>query len=126
MWKRAREVEAERVSIASSPKENGGQQWAALQRSASTSCGEPRGPSPDREDVGCLWGVVREPVRTADKHHITGKPTPVMQQLVRICPRGGLVLDPFAGSGTTGVAALLEDRRFIGDRDHGRLQPDRS
>jgi predicted DNA-binding WGR domain protein len=34
--------------------------------------------------------------------------------LVRICPRGGLVLDPFAGSGTTGVAALLEDRRFVG------------
>jgi site-specific DNA-methyltransferase (adenine-specific) len=72
------------------------------------------GPSPDREDVGCLWGVVREAVRQSDKHHITGKPTAVMQQLVRICPPGGTVLDPFAGSGTTGVAALLEGRRFIG------------
>jgi site-specific DNA-methyltransferase (adenine-specific) len=72
------------------------------------------GPSPDREDIGCLWGVVREPVRAADKHHITGKPTPVMQHLVRICPPGGTVLDPFAGSGTTGVAALLEGRGFHG------------
>ncbi len=37
-----------------------------------------------------------------------------MQQIVRICARGGVVLDPFAGSGTTGVAALLEGRRFVG------------
>jgi site-specific DNA-methyltransferase (adenine-specific) len=58
--------------------------------------------------------VIREPVRFTDKHHITGKPTAVMQQLVRVCPPGGIVLDPFAGSGTTGVAALLEGRRFVG------------
>ena len=72
------------------------------------------GASPDSEDVGCLWGCIRESVKQADKHHITGKPTAVMQRLVRICPRGGVVLDPFAGSGTTGVAALLEGRRFLG------------
>ena len=72
------------------------------------------GPSQHREDVGCLRGVIREPVRQVDKHHITGKPTRVMQDLVRVCPPGGLVLDPFAGSGTTGVAALLEGRRFLG------------
>ena len=72
------------------------------------------GPSCDDEEVGCLWGVIREPVRMADKHHITGKPTAVMQRLARICPRAGVILDPFAGSGTTGVAALLEGRRFAG------------
>jgi site-specific DNA-methyltransferase (adenine-specific) len=72
------------------------------------------GPSNDDEEVGCLWGVIREPVRMADKHHVTGKPTAVMQRLVRICAPGGVVLDPFAGSGTTGVAALLEGRRFLG------------
>jgi DNA modification methylase len=72
------------------------------------------GPSRDDEEVGCLWGVVREPVRMAYKHHVTGKPTAVMQRLVQICPPGGVVLDPFAGSGTTGVAALLEGRCFRG------------
>ena len=65
-------------------------------------------------DVRVLPGVIRERVRLADKHHITGKPTEVMRHLVRICEPGGIVLDPFAGSGSTGVAALIEGRRFIG------------
>ncbi|MFJ3791493.1 DNA-methyltransferase [Kitasatospora sp. NPDC090091] len=46
--------------------------------------------------------------------HITQKPLEIMQQLVQICPEGGVVLDPFAGSGATGVAALREGRRFVG------------
>lgn len=47
--------------------------------------------------------------------HPTVKPVALMRWLVRlVTPPGGLVLDPFAGSGTTGVAALLEGCRFIG------------
>jgi len=46
--------------------------------------------------------------------HITQKPVEVMRQLVQICPEGGTVLDPFTGSGSTGVAALREGRHFIG------------
>lgn len=49
-----------------------------------------------------------------DREHITQKPLDVMRPLVRIAPTGGVVLDPFMGSGTTGVAAVLEGRRFIG------------
>lgn len=49
-----------------------------------------------------------------EREHITQKPLDVMRSLVQIVPKGGTVLDPFAGSGTTGVAALLEGRRFIG------------
>ena len=49
-----------------------------------------------------------------DKHHMTGKPTALMRELVRPVLPGGVVLDPFAGSGTTGVAAVLSGRRFIG------------
>jgi site-specific DNA-methyltransferase (adenine-specific) len=52
---------------------------------------------------------------TARNPHPTVKPLALMQWLVRLlCPPGGLVLDPTAGSGTTGAAALLEGRRFIG------------
>ena len=52
--------------------------------------------------------------RGASRQHITQKPLELMRQLVRIVPPGGTVLDPFAGSGTTGVAALLENRSFVG------------
>jgi site-specific DNA-methyltransferase (adenine-specific) len=47
--------------------------------------------------------------------HPTLKPIELMRWLVRLaCPVGGLVLDPFMASGTTGVAAALERRRFCG------------
>lgn len=48
------------------------------------------------------------------RQHITQKPVEVMRDLVKIAPPGGTVLDFCAGSGSTGVAALLEDRAFIG------------
>lgn len=51
--------------------------------------------------------------------HPTVKPNRLMRWLVRlVCPRGGVVLDPFMGSGSTGVACLDEGMRFVGiDRD---------
>lgn len=49
-----------------------------------------------------------------EREHITQKPLSVMRELVKIVPPGGVILDPFMGSGTTGVAALNEGRRFIG------------
>lgn len=49
-----------------------------------------------------------------DREHITQKPLDVMRALVHICPADGVVLDPFAGSATTGVAAVFEGRRFVG------------
>jgi len=69
----------------------------------------------DRREGGrCHPGVFRHVVRQADKHHLTGKPTPLMQDLVKIVPAGGVVLDPFMGSGTTGVAAIEAGLGFIG------------
>lgn len=48
-------------------------------------------------------------------HHPTVKPLKLMRYLCRlITPPGGVVLDPFSGSGSTGVAALQEGFRFIG------------
>jgi hypothetical protein len=47
--------------------------------------------------------------------HSTVKPTALMRYLCRlITPPGGIILDPFMGSGSTGKAALLEGFRFIG------------
>ena len=47
--------------------------------------------------------------------HPTVKPTALMQYLVRlVVPEGGTVLDPFTGSGSTGKAALLEGKKFLG------------
>ena len=48
-------------------------------------------------------------------HHPCLKPTALMRYLCRlVTPPGGIVLDPFMGSGSTGKAAMLEGFRFIG------------
>ncbi len=48
-------------------------------------------------------------------HHPTVKPLELMRYLCRlVCPPGGVVLDPFTGSGSTGCAALAEGFRFVG------------
>jgi site-specific DNA-methyltransferase (adenine-specific) len=48
-------------------------------------------------------------------HHPTVKPTALMRYLCRlVTPPGGVVLDPFTGSGSTGKGAVLEGFRFIG------------
>jgi len=52
----------------------------------------------------------------SQNHHPTVKPIELMRYLVRLTktPTGGVVLDPFMGSGTTGIACVLEGREFIG------------
>lgn len=48
-------------------------------------------------------------------HHPTVKPTDLMRYLCRlVTPPGGIVLDPFMGSGSTGKACAMEGFRFIG------------
>ena len=47
--------------------------------------------------------------------HPTVKPVELMRYLVRlVTPKGGLVLDPFMGSGSTGMASREEDFQFVG------------
>lgn len=51
----------------------------------------------------------------ARNFHPTVKPIELMRYLVRlVTPPGGAVVDPFAGSGTTGIATLLEGFKFLG------------
>jgi len=66
--------------------------------------------------------VVHSDVMTENIHnrrdsfwdHPATKPVPLMERLCRAAPPGGIVCDPFAGSGTTGVAAINVGRSFIG------------
>lgn len=70
------------------------------------------------------WSSLEQPVRAFDyghgqlanegKQHPTQKPVPLMAWCLGFIPPAAVVLDPFMGSGTTGVAALRLGRRFIG------------
>jgi DNA modification methylase len=56
-----------------------------------------------------------KPAIAHSNHHPTVKPTTLMQYLVRlVTPPGGIVLDPFMGSGSTGKACAYEGFDFIG------------
>jgi len=61
----------------------------------------------------CLPGFYQA-LAPREREHIAQKPLSVMRSLVKIAPKDGTVLDPFMGAGTTGVAVVLEGRRFIG------------
>ncbi|MDX1968758.1 MAG: site-specific DNA-methyltransferase [Planctomycetaceae bacterium] len=73
-----------------------------------------RGPCPAATHAGPFPGCYSIPVNRKDKHHLTGKPTALLRELVKLVPPNGKILDPFAGSGTTLVAAHLERRRAVG------------
>jgi len=76
-----------------------------------------------------VWHVNPQPVKEA--HFATFPEALVEPMIVAGCPIEGAVLDPFAGSGTTGIVALKHDRRFIGielnleyiEIAHRRLEP---
>jgi DNA modification methylase len=69
---------------------------------------------PKRHD-GPVWDVLNTPTERGNwwKHSCT-KPLALMEQLCRFVPEGGVVLDPFAGSGSTLVAARNCGQHFLG------------
>lgn len=70
-------------------------------------------PGPQFKHGSTLRKVER--AETQGNNHPTVKPTDLMRYLCRlVTPAGGLVLDPFMGSGSTGKAASLEGFRFVG------------
>jgi site-specific DNA-methyltransferase (adenine-specific) len=72
------------------------------------------GPAKSADGLGPWPGAFRVPVKQSDKHHMTGKPTLLMERLVACEAPGKTVLDPFAGSGSTLVGALRTGRMAIG------------
>lgn len=69
---------------------------------------------PQRADYAPFLPGVFEHAAPADRVHITEKPLALMVDLMEFAGPGEIVLDPFAGSGTTGAAALLTGRKFVG------------
>ena len=70
------------------------------------------------------WTTLDQPTRMFDyshgelanegKQHPTQKPLPLMEWCLGFLPDAGTILDPFMGSGTTGVACAKLGRKFIG------------
>ncbi len=69
----------------------------------------PKAATSERE-AGCE--SLKEPGKARGNIHVTVKPIKVMERLLEGCNEP--ILDPFLGSGTTGLAAILHDQSFIG------------
>jgi site-specific DNA-methyltransferase (adenine-specific) len=85
-------------------REMGCHDLAPRQRDESRKDGNPGGNNPRNRGL-----------QPRGNFHPTVKPLDLMRWLVRlVTPPGGLVLDPFVGSGTTGMACAAEGLRFVG------------
>lgn len=85
-------------------RDEGLQRFQRKQRDESRKEGNPGGDNPRNRGLALR-----------SNHHPTVKPTDLMRYLCRlVTPPGGIVLDPFMGSGSTGKAAAKEGFSFIG------------
>ena len=86
-----------------------------LERKVYAPSGGAQGAAARSEEYDKGQGIGLNRVSMRQNHHPTVKPVALMAWLVRlIAPPSATVLDPFMGSGTTGVAAVQEGREFIG------------
>lgn len=70
---------------------------------------------PEYHDKGTPNVIRCRRVGSDEREHQTQKPVALMERLIRVvCPDGGMVLDPFCGSGATGEACMRLGRSFIG------------
>lgn len=109
--------------LAGFPRADGGH-WPDATRTGGGDVGggtsDYRGPGPKDEQGGsaarffyCAKATTEE--RGEGNNHPTVKPVALMRWLCRlVTPKGGTVLDPFMGSGSTGLAADAEQFDFIG------------
>ena len=69
-----------------------------------------------------VWNVPTPPKNK--RYHTCQKPIEILERLCRVsCPLNGIVVDPFMGSGSTGVACVNTGRKFIGiEKDAGYFE----
>ncbi|MBI4930182.1 MAG: site-specific DNA-methyltransferase [Bacteroidetes bacterium] len=70
----------------------------------------PKGRNPG--DVSDFWKINTQSGK--DKHYAKFNTALIEKPILAGCPKGGIVLDPFCGSGTTGIKAIELGRKFIG------------
>jgi adenine-specific DNA-methyltransferase len=77
--------------------------------------GKPSG-NPLGKNPGDVWDIPNVKANHVEKtKHPCQFPVALVQRLIRaLCPPHGLVIDPYLGSGSTGIAALAEGREFLG------------
>lgn len=73
---------------------------------------DPEKSIPEKRNRRSVWKVSTKPSRYG--HHATYPEELIEPCVLAGCPRGGIILDPFIGTGTTGVVANTNDRKFIG------------
>jgi adenine-specific DNA-methyltransferase len=81
--------------------------------------GNPLGKNPSDIwfDVECdVWDIPNVKANHVEKtQHPCQFPVSIPRRLIRaLCPTNGIVLDPFVGSGSTAIACVIENRKFIG------------
>lgn len=70
---------------------------------------------PDGAMPSDVWEIVPEDTQKRDASHYAAYPLELcMTPIAATCPPGGIVLDPFIGTGTTALAAVQQGRRAIG------------
>lgn len=100
---------------ASRGERNAGLEGFKEQRSSKLGAGLKSSVGTSAEVYGLSEGTTSSEDRSARNYHPTVKPIELMRWLVRlVTPPDGTVLDPFAGSGTTGIACVLEGFDFVG------------
>jgi site-specific DNA-methyltransferase (adenine-specific) len=69
-------------------------------------------PNPEGKNMRTVWSINTEPSTEA---HFATYPQRLVERMLKAgCPENGIVLDPFFGSGTTGVYARKVNRNFLG------------
>ena len=63
-------------------------------------------------DVSDFWDIPTKP--SSSKHYATYNDSLLVKPILSGCPKGGIVYDPFMGTGSTGEVALRSGRNFIG------------
>jgi DNA modification methylase len=109
--------DAVRIPLARLWDDNNGGSWAHTHlQPDGTKAGHHSGayprPNPHGANIRTVWTIPTQP--TPEAHFATFPEALIVPCIKAGCPEGGIVLDPFFGSGTTGIVAKKLQRKWIG------------